>query len=329
MTLGYEVRQRVSSQCQKAWLRESNAWVSLAGELGMTASYRTPGHFGPAFTARLSDAGIDDAEKWSDAAAKLFGSKDASKAGDGAAPRIFGYREIDLIAEACVRLSEQGDAPSALEAAMKKSPLNDPSIVGLDGAVFGRMSTAKTIACDIRSAFHVADAIATHEYLPIDDFWSAQDQNPEKAGHGAGHIGDRELAAPSVFLRHAVIDLRQLEQNLGGVDVEMVAGRMVSAFLRAFTNSGATARASYARTLEASVCISHDQVSMPIDAVRESRDDPAEIWAAIQSQQRAEFTDYGTPDYYAELAECRGGESAAIDVLGSRVNEALRSLKVN
>ena len=331
-----DYRQYVSSQCQKYWLRKSSAFEQLGADLGMAATVRTARQFGGEFAKRLVKDGMsqEDADAWTAECRALFtAGKDA--------PVALGEAEREALAQACLRLHGQGRkameevqdgkktvAVHPLVEHLKKSPLIDEKASGLDAAVFGRMATAEHVVT-VRSAMHVAPAIATRAYLPIDDFFSATDDAPrEGQGRGAGHIGDKELAPPSLFLRQAIIDVDQLAHNLGFNDdaealAKAIAG-LADAFLRSFTNSGITSTGAYARTVEALVEVTDRQPTTSVEAIRESSDDAAAVWQRILADRAVEHADYGAPLASIALADCRDGDAPALDTLRERVHAALR-----
>src|SRR5690606_11785196 len=76
----------------------------------------------------------------------------------------------------------------------------------------------------------VAHAISTHRVdREFDYFTAVDDENPEDSS-GAGMIGTVEFNS-SVYYRYSVVDLDQLEENLGG-DLEL-ARDAVAAYARA------------------------------------------------------------------------------------------------
>ena len=331
-----DYRQYVSAQCQKYWLRKSPAFMALGTTLGMAATVRTVNQFGDRFVKRLTELGIDheQATAWTAECRALFtAGKDA--------PVALGEVEREALAKACASLHEQGrqaveevkDGKKTvvvhpLADHLKKSPLVDPKASGLDAAVFGRMATAEHV-CTVRSAMHVAPAIGARSYIPIDDFFSATDDHPrEGQGQGAGHIGDKELAPPSLFLRQAVVDLDQLAKNLGfGAGSEALAqavAGLVDAFVRSFTNSGITSTGAYARTVEALVEITDRQPTTSVETIRKGCDDATVIWQRILDDRALEHGDYGPPMASITLAGCRGGNSPAFDALRQLVQEALQ-----
>lgn len=275
----------------------------------------------------------EEADAWTAECRALFtAGKDA--------PVALGEAEREALARACIGLHGQGR--KAIEEAkdgkrtttvhplvehLKKSPLTDAKASGLDAAIFGRMATAEHVVT-VRSAMHVAPALATCAYLPIDDFFSATDDAPrEGQGRGAGHIGDNELAPPSLFLRQAVVDVDQLARNLDLKDdpealASAIAG-LVDAFLRSFTNSGITSTGAYARTVEALVEITDRQPTTSVEAIRISSDDTAAVWQRTLADRAVEHADYGAPLTIISLAECRTGNAPAFDTLRERVHAAL------
>jgi CRISPR system Cascade subunit CasC len=85
--------------------------------------------------------------------------------------------------------------------------------VGLDGALFGRMATGVAVS-RVDSAVHVGHALTVHPIQSAVDFFSAQEQLPDReAGEAGGaHINSRELTT-GVYYLPVIIDIDQLGRN--------------------------------------------------------------------------------------------------------------------
>jgi CRISPR system Cascade subunit CasC len=86
---------------------------------------------------------------------------------------------------------------------------------GIDVALSGRMATSGLMT-SVDGALAVAHAITTHSVDADIDWFTAVDDLIEDEGDvGAGHLNTQEFSA-GVFYRYASLNLRQLQDNLGG-----------------------------------------------------------------------------------------------------------------
>jgi CRISPR system Cascade subunit CasC len=87
---------------------------------------------------------------------------------------------------------------------------------GLDVALSGRMVTSGLMT-SIDGALAVAHAMTTHSVdADIDWFTAVDDLIMDEGEVGAGHLNTQEFSS-GVFYRYASLNLRQLQDNLGGV----------------------------------------------------------------------------------------------------------------
>ena len=100
---------------------------------------------------------------------------------------------------------------------------------GLDGALFGRMSTGVAIS-RVDSAVAVAHAMGVGAVQSVADAWTAQDQLREV---GAGHISTREMIS-GVFLVEVYINVDDVRRNIPGLSadqeralIEMIASSVL------------------------------------------------------------------------------------------------------
>lgn len=86
---------------------------------------------------------------------------------------------------------------------------------GVDIALSGRMTTSGLMT-SVDGALAVAHAITTHSVdADIDWFTAVDDLTEDEDETGAGHLNTQEFSA-GVFYRYASLNLRQLQDNLGG-----------------------------------------------------------------------------------------------------------------
>jgi CRISPR system Cascade subunit CasC len=92
-------------------------------------------------------------------------------------------------------------------------------ISGVDVALSGRMTTSGLMT-SIDGALAIAHAITTHSVDADIDWFTAVDDLIEDEGDvGAGHLNTQEFSS-GVFYRYASLNLRQLQENLGGAPRE-------------------------------------------------------------------------------------------------------------
>ncbi|HEY0636170.1 MAG TPA: type I-E CRISPR-associated protein Cas7/Cse4/CasC [Pseudonocardiaceae bacterium] len=152
---------------------------------------------------------------------------------------FFGLAQLDrlvaLLAEQVTELVAADD--KALAAAVKALPLRDELGKGhpIDVALFGRM-VADVAALNVDAATQVAHAISTHAVEIEFDYFTAVDDEKDRAGGddaGAGMIGTVEFNSATLY-RFATVGLHQLRVNLDD-DAEATVealGRFVDAFCR-------------------------------------------------------------------------------------------------
>lgn len=86
-----------------------------------------------------------------------------------------------------------------------------------DIALSGRMATSGLMT-SIDGALSLAHAITTHAVdADIDWFTAVDDLIADRGDTGSGHLDTQEFSA-GVFYRYASVNLRQLQDNLGGAD---------------------------------------------------------------------------------------------------------------
>jgi CRISPR system Cascade subunit CasC len=99
----------------------------------------------------------------------------------------------------------------AVEKAIKALP---QATKAADVALFGRMVAEKP-SMGIDAACQVAHALSTHAVETEMDFFTAVDDLNPKEETGAGMMGIVEFNS-ACFYRYSLVDLKQLEENLGG-----------------------------------------------------------------------------------------------------------------
>lgn len=135
-------------------------------------------------------------------------------------------QQLDRLARLAV------DAGDGVDKVAAKKALDSDH--GIEVALFGRM-VADDSSLNVDASVQVAHAISTHVVEPEYDYYTAVDDKTSKDDEdaGAGMIGVIEFNSSTLY-RYATIDLTQLVENLGDVEV---AGRAVEAFARSFVVS--------------------------------------------------------------------------------------------
>jgi hypothetical protein len=141
------------------------------------------------------------------------------------APLVLGEREIEALIEVAYAYAKFGAGHDLRKLVEGKSKPQGPLgkaiealqaikvQAGLDGALFGRMSTGVAIS-RVDSAVAVAHAMGVGAVQSVADAWTAQDQLRDTPG--AGHISTRELIA-GVFLLEVYINVDDLRRNIPGL----------------------------------------------------------------------------------------------------------------
>ena len=233
---GGVTRQRISSQCIKAAVRDSEALVrtaedgglvpdtlaDLARELGLGMSIRSALIGERKILPRLMEKGLDEEEgrDWANAMMTLWRSADAAEA-SGNVPLVIGEKECSAITEAVLALRDAGLEPDKrkgirdlFEKETARRKTSDEvrgaiealramkSHAGVDGALFGRFATGVAVN-NVDSCVHVAHALTVHALASVSDFFSVRDQlKDEEEDRGREpHQHERTGERPVLWLR--------------------------------------------------------------------------------------------------------------------------------
>ena len=173
---------------------------------------------------------------------------------------------------------------------------------GFDGALFGRMATGVAVST-VRRAVRFSDWLTTHAITSVSDFFATTDMlKDDEDDAGGAHINNRELGA-GLFYQHAVIDVRQLQDNLGVDSVADVACWLIDALSKIDPVNG---RAN-SSLVEMGIQIGLEQPRTLMDAF--SRPTPpndavAALHAFAESQDRLDGL--GSPKVWASRDGVRG-----------------------
>jgi CRISPR system Cascade subunit CasC len=227
--VGGVTRARVSSQC---WKRQ----VRLAmQDFGIKLATRTK-QSENIFVKACQDVGADEAS------AQACGKKIASQLVEDTLLFI-----SDTEAKAFAEFAKEKDFDeSKLKdkdlAKIAKKHLN-PAIDALDIALFGRM-VAKVADMNVEASASFAHAISTHKVSNEVEFFTALDDLQVEPG--SAHIGSLEFNS-ATYYRYVSLDLGQLAQVLGEVDLKKAIAVFTQALFvavpnaRQATQSGASA----------------------------------------------------------------------------------------
>lgn len=258
-------RQRISYQCQQYALRHAPEFraLEIAAEVGHT--YRTTLVGERLLLPALQALGVEAAEAWATAVMALWVKEKKGKDAEedetdadiesnpesasiqsSAAPLIVGEQDIRLLAAVVAACAEAGVKPANLRKLFEneKKLKRDTSIgvvnaiqalktargsIGLDGALFGRMSTGLAVS-NVNRCVRIADALTTGAITTEADFFLvADDLKTRDAGeYGGSHINTRELGG-GVFYRQMAIDLDQMRRN--GLEPKAIVPGLIVAFI--------------------------------------------------------------------------------------------------
>ncbi|WP_075182183.1 type I-E CRISPR-associated protein Cas7/Cse4/CasC [Pantoea sp. 1.19] len=215
-------RVRISSQSLKRAMRKSDYYRQHIGE----SSIRTIHLELLRPTVQAALAGKYSPEVIDTTLTLLSGKTvDASKeiTADAVSPWL-----LDEIDWYCQQVSDPANAGLGMDV-KKWAKLLKEQLSGLranlnsavDIALSGRMATSGLMSelGKVDGALSLAHAITTHAVASDIDWFTAVDDLKESTG--ASHVGTQEFSA-GVFYRYASLNLRQLQENLGGASREQV-----------------------------------------------------------------------------------------------------------
>lgn len=145
-------------------------------------------------------------------------------------------QQVRSLAAAVIEHADAPDVEKALKAAKVKDLLDREH--SIDMALFGRM-VAEAPDINVDAACQVAHALGVHELTSEYDYFTAVDDRKEDAEEtGAGMIGTVEFNASTLY-RYAVVNVDQLQHNLGNADATRLA---LEEFVRSFVSSMPTGK---------------------------------------------------------------------------------------
>jgi CRISPR system Cascade subunit CasC len=245
-------QKRIAPALIKKGLSEPEA---VAATSALMALFVGEGDSGPASTGSSEDAASEDDEKEGSAKEAKKGPVKKAKTGKsqpttvedlpGSAPLVLGEREIEALTEVAFAYAKFGAGQNLRKLVEAKGKGKDTLPIplakaidalqtikvraGLDGALFGRMSTGVAIS-RVDSAVAVAHAMGVGAVQSVADAWTAQDQLRDV---GAGHISTREMIS-GVFLVEVYINVDDVRRNIPGLSadqelalIEMIASSVL------------------------------------------------------------------------------------------------------
>jgi CRISPR system Cascade subunit CasC len=279
-------RSRVSSQ---AWKRATRIhFTERMPEQDLATRTR---RVGSALADRIADGTDLDAGASSRLAGALLAPLKISagkKEGDTAYLFFYGRRQLDAVAalvrDRATELAALDDAE--LQAEIKQLPVRERFRTGhpMDVALFGRM-VADIPTLNVDAATQVAHALSTHTVeLEFDYFTAVDDENEKAEETGAGMIGTIGFNSATLY-RYATVGLHQLLHNLTDEDAAVTA---VEEFVTSFARSMPTGYGnSFAHRTLPSLVAAVVRTDQPVNLVSAFEDPvPATSGIAAQSARR-------------------------------------------
>jgi CRISPR system Cascade subunit CasC len=258
---GGAIRQRVSSQCWKKFVRDT--LHELTGYKSYRSQLMADKIYADLVTGGMAPADAVAAIGQVFAASKKIGKliKDYKTIVEkGVQPGVeikteclifYSQEEYALILNACRTGTVDKDIQDII--------LSAQSRFGAIVSLFGRMMADHT-SLNVEAASSFAHAFSTHEIAQESDYFTAKDDL--STGSGAGHLNQTSFTQSTVY-RHITLDVDQLRTNLVGATEDEIR-EVVSAFFKACVIAFPTGKSHSleSRTLPSFVKI--DSTNLPI-----------------------------------------------------------------
>ena len=230
LPMGNAVRTRISSQCLKRHWRIADDRYALS-ELEVPMAVRSRGALDKirdliiknGISADLAQIAVEALRnnKLLDASKKELKGEEALHTGQAI---LLGKAEMDYLVKRCTELAQENSDEKALKDAIKNMLKEEKKNIetlkhgsGLESALFGRMVTSDVLASRDASVY-VGHAFTVHEAQVENDYFTVVDDLLQESGElGSAGIFDTELAS-GLYYGYAVVDVRQLVENLEGID---------------------------------------------------------------------------------------------------------------
>lgn len=263
-------QMRIAPNLMKKGLSEAHAVAATSDLMALFVAEKADN----AATTSSSPDELEEAEKSAHAkkGAKKEHQLETIEELPSSAPLVLGEREIEALTEVAYAYAKYGaghDLRKLFEGKGKRNASGQlakaiealhaiKTQAGLDGALFGRMSTGVAIS-RVDSAVSVAHAMGVGPVQSVADAWTAQDQLRESPG--AGHISTRELIS-GVFLLEVFFNMDDLRRNIRGLSSEQeraLVEMVVASVLRWQPEAMVGSTAPYADPGEAMIVIGEGQ----------------------------------------------------------------------
>lgn len=253
--IGGVPRARVSSQC---WKRQ----VRLAmQEFGIKLGLRTK-KAEEIFTKACLEAGASEEQS------TACGAKIASQLTDDTLLFVSGTEAAAFAAYAAEKAFDESKIKDKELAKVARKALN-PAEDALDIALFGRM-VAKAADMNVEAAASFSHAISTHKVSNEVEFFTALDDLQEEPG--SAHMGSLEFNS-ATYYRYISLDLGQLAQTMGEVDIKKAVEAFTKALFVAVPNARQTTQSGASSWEFARVMVRKGQrLQVPFEAPVKSRD---------------------------------------------------------
>ncbi|MCB1859840.1 MAG: type I-E CRISPR-associated protein Cas7/Cse4/CasC [Gammaproteobacteria bacterium] len=237
LPMGNAVRTRISSQCLKRHWRIADDRYALSG-LDVPMAVRSRGTL-ELIRKRIIENDISETlgqtavealrnNKLLDASKKELKGEDALHTGQAI---LLGRAEIDYLVKRCTDLAREHTEEKALKDAVKAMLKEEKKNIealkhgsGLESALFGRMVTSDVVASRDASVY-VGHAFTVHEAQVENDYFTVVDDLLQESGEqGSAGIFDTELAS-GLYYGYVVVDVRQLVENLEGIEAKVTFAR--------------------------------------------------------------------------------------------------------
>ena len=219
---GGKRRIRISSQSLKRTMRHSDYYkknISLPSD-----RTREIGSLLQSYTTQLQEK--FDPELVTEVVKLLSGIQEIADDTRAGAVAPWAVNEVAKYCQIYKELKDENAEKKAFDKAWKKALKNSADFKAAladsaDIALSGRMATSG-IMTSIDASFALAHAITTHTVNGDIDWFTAVDDLIVDSGEtGSGHLDTQEFSA-GVFYRYGSLNIRQLQENLGGASREEV-----------------------------------------------------------------------------------------------------------
>ena len=211
-------RVRVSSQSLKRSMRKGAYYETKLGHPSIRTRDlgKLQARYADALKDRFDMALVSKALEW------ISGKEGIAEDTQADAVASWSVDEVAYFCELIQKGEQDGLDSDKLKKQIDKdaTPFRGAMKSAVDIALSGRMATSGLMtSLPVDGALAVAHAITTHAVEPPDvDWFTAVDDLTQDAGEtGAGHLNTQQFSS-GVFYRYASLNIRQLQENLGGAD---------------------------------------------------------------------------------------------------------------